>query len=111
MAEAAGAVVYVRLSLVQPKAGNEARVAQIEGDLMGFFAAQSGYLGGYRITGGDAEGRIGRLTFWQSDDAADRVAQTDRVLALRSELMLLIEEETHVEVSWVAAAVQPQAPS
>ena len=99
--------IYVRLSLAQPKEGREAEVTKIEDDLMAYFAKQPGYLHGYQIVGGDSEGRVGRLTLWASEDDADHAAQTDHVLAQRSELLMLIEEETHVEDSWIARVVAP----
>ena len=101
-------VVYVRLSLVMPRPGNEQEVAKMEEGLIRFLATQPGYLHGYRITGGDSiAGRIGRLTLWRSDHDADHAAQTDHVLAVRSELLLLIDEEEHTEDSWVARAFEP----
>ena len=103
-------VVYVRLSLVKPRAGNDERVGKMEDDLMRFLASQPGYLHGYRITGGDSEqGRLGRVTFWRSDHDADHAAQTDHVLAIRSELLLIIEDGEHVEGSWVAQAYEPSS--
>jgi hypothetical protein len=109
MANAAGSPLYVRLSLARPKAGNESGVARIEEDLMAFFAKQPGYLHGYQIVGGDSEGRVGRLTLWESGQHADQAAQTEHVLAQRSELLMLIEDETHVEDSWVAHEVEAAA--
>ena len=101
-------VVYVRLSLVKPRAGNEQRVAKMEADLIRYLAGRPGYLHGYQITGGDSiEGRIGRLTLWRSDQDADHAAQTDHVLAIRSELMMLVEDGERVEDSWVAQAYEP----
>jgi hypothetical protein len=108
MAESAGKLVYVRMSLVQAKPGNEAAVSKIEDDLMGYFAKQPGYIHGYQITGGDSEGRVGRLTLWQSDHDADKAAQTPHVLAQRSELLLLIEGNMHVEDSWEAREITAQ---
>ena len=105
MANGAEQLLYVRLSLVQAKHGNEAGVAKIEDDLMAFFASQPGYVRGYQIVGGDSEGRVGRLTLWESDSAADQAAQTAHVLAQRSELILLIEGDVHVEDSWAAREV------
>ena len=103
-----GNVVYVRLSLVMPRAGNEQRVAKMEEELIRHLSGLPGYLHGYQITGGDSiAGRIGRLTLWRSDHDADHAAQTDHVLAIRSELLLLIEEEEHIEDSWVAQAYEP----
>lgn len=105
MANGAEQLLYVRLSLVQAKPGNEAAVAKIEDDLMAFFTKQPGYVRGYQIVGGDSEGRVGRLTLWESDSAADLAAQTPHVLAQRSELILLIEGDVHVEDSWAAREV------
>ena len=95
-------LVYVRLSLVEAKEGHEAEVTKIEDDLMAFFTKQPGYIHGYQILGGDSMGRVGRLTLWESDHAADHAAQTPHVLAQRSELLLLIEGDVHVEDSWIA---------
>jgi hypothetical protein len=109
MAEADN-VVYVRLSLATPKAGHEEDVARMDDDLMRFFASQPGYLNGYRITGGDAiAGRIGRLSLWRSDRDADAAAQTDHVLSIRSEILLLIADERHIEYSWTAQTFEPTA--
>lgn len=105
MVSAADDRLYVRLSLSKAKPGNEQEAAKIEDDLMSFFAQQPGYVRGYRILGGDSEGRGGRLTLWESNQAADQAAQTDHVLAQRSELLLLIDDETHVEDSWIAREV------
>ena len=110
MANAVDSLVYVRLSLSEAKAGREAEVATIEDDLMAFFAKQPGYLQGYQIVGGDSEGRVGRLTLWESDQHADQAAQTPHVLAQRSELLMLIEGDLHVEDSWIAREVAAAKP-
>ncbi len=103
-------VVYVRLSLATPKAGHEEDVARMDDELMRYFASQPGYLHGYRITGGDAvAGRIGRLSMWRSDHDADAAAQTDHVLSIRSEILLLIADERHIEYSWTARTFEPPA--
>ena len=106
----ADTLVYVRLSLSQAKPGNEAAVAKIEDDLMAFLAKQPGYLHGYQIVGGDSEGRVGRLTLWESDQHADQAAQTEHVLSKRSQLIMLIEGDLHVEDSWIARVVEPAKP-
>ena len=101
-------VVYVRLSLAKPRPGHETQVAKMDQDLMRFFATQPGYLHGYQITAGDSmAGRLGRLTLWRSEQDADRAAQTAHVLAVRSELLMLVEDGEHVEDSWVAQAYEP----
>ena len=108
MAESADTLVYVRMSLVKAKAGQQAAVTKIEDDLMAFFTKQPGYIHGYQIIGGDSDGRVGRLTLWESDQHADQAAQTAHVLAQRSEMLLLIEGDTHVEDSWIAREVFAQ---
>jgi hypothetical protein len=105
MTNGADELVYVRLSLVQARPGHEKAVGKIEDDLMAFFAEQPGYIHGYQIIGGDSEQRVGRLTLWESDQAADHAAQTAHVLAQRSELLMLIEGDVHVEDSWIAREV------
>jgi hypothetical protein len=42
-----------------------------------------------------------------SEHDADHAAQTDHVLAQRSQLLMLIEDDTHVEDSWIARVVEP----
>lgn len=103
-------LVYVRLSLSKAKAGREDQVAKIEDDLMAFFAQQPGYVHGYQIIGGDSEGRLGRLTLWESDSHADMAAQTAHVLAQRSEMLRLIEGDVHIEDSWSAREVSVPKP-
>lgn len=107
MARSADGLVYVRLSLVNAKAGQEDAVEKIEDELMAFFAQQPGYIHGYHIVGGDSDGRVGRLTLWESDAAADQAAQTAYVLARRSEVLMIIEGDGHVEDSWIAREVLP----
>lgn len=93
---------YVRLSLMLPKRGCADRVAAITDDLLAYFATQPGYVRGYKLSPADGSGEVGRLTVWTSEQEADRVATTQHVLALRSELMQLIEEDSHVERSFMA---------
>ncbi len=98
----AEATFYVRLSLVNPKPGDEERVSQITDDLLQFLPSQPGYVRGYKLLSGEPEGRIGRLGVWKSEQDADQAANTQHVLSLRSELMQLIEEYSHVERSYTA---------
>jgi hypothetical protein len=100
-------IVYVRLSLVRPKPGNEGAVAAIENDLMAFFTKQPGYVHGYQIVAGAAQTAVGRLTIWRSPQDADHAAQQQHVLAQRSELNMLIEPDSHEEDSWAARAFEP----
>ena len=98
----AEAVIYIRVSLATPKPGNEERVSQLMDDMLTFLPSQPGYVRGYKILSGDPEGRLGRIGVYESEAAADHAAQTDHILAVRSELMQLIEEDSHSERSYTA---------
>jgi hypothetical protein len=98
----AEATFYVRLSLMDPKPGQEELVSGVMDHLLEFFATQPGHVRGYKLLSGDPQGRYGRLTVWKSEQDADNTANTQHVLAVRSELLLLIEEGSHVERSYTA---------
>ena len=95
------ATFYVRLSLMVPKPGKLDEVLEIHRKLVEWLAGQPGFVRGYVITG-DHWGRVGHLNVYRSERDADRVAQTDHVLAIRSELLRLIDDESHVERFYTA---------
>jgi hypothetical protein len=94
--------VYVRLSLMQPKSGQEAEVSKILSDLVAFYAQQPGYIRGFTLVSPARESQIGRLTFWTAERDAENVANTQHVLALRAELLRHVEPGTDNERSFVA---------
>jgi len=96
----ADATFYVRLSLMVPKEGMADKVLELHRQLVDWLQGQPGFVRGYLIAGGDPEGRVGHLNVYRSEHDADQVAQTQHVLSLRSELLLLIEEDSHAERSW-----------
>jgi hypothetical protein len=102
MADLPDGNIYVRLSLMQPKSGQEADVSQILTDLVAFYAQQPGYIRGFTLVSPARENQIGRLTFWLTEHDAENVAQTQHVLSLRAELLRLVESGSHLERSFVA---------
>ncbi|MCH8066089.1 MAG: hypothetical protein IIC90_09730 [Chloroflexi bacterium] len=100
----AEATFYVRLSLMHPKPGQEERVSQILDDLLRFLPTQPGYVRGYKLSGEahDPQGPVGRLVLWSSETDANNAATTQHDLSVRSELMQLIDEDSHVEHSYTA---------
>lgn len=98
----ADATFYVRLSFVNPKPGQDELVSGVMDHLLEFFSTQPGYVRGYKLLSGDPEGRCGRLTVWKSEQDADHTANNQHVLSVRSELLQLIEEDSHVERSYTA---------
>ena len=98
----ADATFYVGLSLMKPKPGEEKLVAGLMDNLLEFFAGQPGYEHGYALLEGDTQGRVGRITLWESKEQADHAANTRHVLTVRAEIMQRIEEDSHVERSYTA---------
>lgn len=96
------ATFYVRLSLMNPKPGKDKLVAGLMDNLLESFADQPGYVRGYALIDGDPQGRVGRITMWASEQEADRAANTQHVLTVRSEIMQLIEDDSHIERSYTA---------
>jgi hypothetical protein len=94
--------VYVRLSLVRPKAGQKDRVSQILDELVDFYATQPGYLHGYTLVSNAPGYQFGRLTFWRSERDAETTAGDQHVMAQRSELLNLIDGRSHIERSYSA---------
>jgi quinol monooxygenase YgiN len=98
----AEATFYVRLSLMLPKEGERERVLELHRELVEWLHGQPGFVRGYVIEAGDPAGRVGHLNVYESEEAADRVAQTQHVLAVRADLLLLIDEGSQAERSYVA---------
>jgi len=96
------ATFYVRLSLVTAKPGHEERVSEIMDGLLEFMATQPGYVRGYKLIRKYPDPRTGRITVWKSEEDADRAAQTQHILSVRSELLQLVEEHFHIERSYTA---------
>lgn len=96
------AVFYVRFSLMKPKRGQKERVIELHRQLVEWLPGQPGFVRGYLILSGDPYGRVGHLNVYRSEEDAERVAQTQHILSLRSELNLIIEPESHAEHSYEA---------
>jgi quinol monooxygenase YgiN len=98
----ANATFYVRLSLMHAHEHDRERVLELERKLVEGLPSLPGFVRGYLIVSGDPQGRVGHLNVWRSEHDADHAAQTDHVLATRAELMLLVDEDSHAEHSFVA---------
>ncbi len=95
---------YLRLSLARPLEGRDEEVRRLEEDLLSYYAAQEGFLSGYRLTAREGHREVGRITLWESEEAAERAAATERVMVLRSKLLAVTEEDR------VAMAFEATAP-
>src|SRR3972149_2974021 len=97
----ADATFYVRLSLMAPRPGMQERLLELDRKLIEWLQGQPGFVRGFLIVDGDPEGRVGHITIYDSAYNADQVAQTQHVLSVRSELMLLAQEDSQIELSWM----------
>jgi hypothetical protein len=88
---------YVRISLMIPKSGQAAEAGRLLDAVAHLCEGQPGFIRGYRLERSDDTGRIGRVTIWQDEHSADLMAQTDKMLALRSALNSIVRKGTHQE--------------
>ena len=96
--------MFVRISYMHPKEGQEARLRELLQKLSAYYREQSGYQGGYILNpyaGAAAEDRRwGRVGFWESVEVAEHAAQAEHSMALRSELSRIVEEDSHYEFTF-----------
>ncbi len=88
---------YVRISLMIPKARQGTLAGQLLDAVSHHCEGQPGFIRGYRLEPSDNSGLIGRVTIWTDEHSADAVAQTDRMLALRSALNEVVRKTSHQE--------------
>jgi hypothetical protein len=91
---------YIRISLMQPKMGQTEALNSLLDRLVSYYEQQPGYVTGFRLKNIDGSGRVGRLGVWVSEEDAERAANTDHDLALRSELNMVVDEDSHEEYSF-----------
>ncbi|RLT40650.1 MAG: hypothetical protein DWI58_10430 [Chloroflexi bacterium] len=93
---------YVRIAQMISRPGHEAEVEEVLKKLSQYYVQQRGYTTGYHLTP-HSEGnmtRHGRVGIWESEMAAQTAAQTEHHMALRGQLLRLIDEDTHLELSF-----------
>jgi len=98
---------YVRISLMRPKAGQENEVNSLLDRLVDYYERQPGYVTGYRLKNIDGSGRVGRMGVWERQEDAEHAAQTDHDLAMRSQLNIVIDEDSHEEYSFEGIPANP----
>jgi len=82
---------------MRSKDPSSTEAGKIVDELIKYMSNQPGYITGWRMTAQDGTGLLGRITVWNSEADADRAAQTDHVLSLRSQLNPLVEDGSHEE--------------
>jgi quinol monooxygenase YgiN len=83
-----------------PKRGQANELDSLLDKLVDYYSEQPGFITGYRLKDIDGSGRVGRLGVWEDEHAAEAAAQSDHDLALRSQLNMVVDEDTHEEYSF-----------
>jgi hypothetical protein len=103
---------FVRVSLLVPNAINVEQVSRIQRELMAYFAALEGFVDGYYLEAADESGVVGRITVWERPENADHAATDNHVMALRSSLLEMSDEQIVAQgfhASRIAKAYHPGA--
>ncbi|MCL6645619.1 MAG: antibiotic biosynthesis monooxygenase [Dehalococcoidia bacterium] len=87
---------YIRLSIMKPRRGEEARVEELLRKLDQAVAAAPGCQVTYLMRPHDDSGEIARLAIYDSEEAAEHAANDTHIMALRSEIHLCVEPG-HIE--------------
>ncbi len=92
---------YIRFGLHKPRAGQFEAVRELQQRVIDALKETPGCREVYLLVPSDDSGEIGRLSLWDSEDAADAAALRDNTMALRSQIGILVEGEG-VERSFTA---------
>ncbi|MEI6136133.1 MAG: hypothetical protein WCQ48_01785 [Chloroflexota bacterium] len=97
---------FVRVTYVVPRDGQVDRVHEVLKKLSEYYVSQPGYIEGYVLTPHpDANPpALGRFGVWDTNHAAEEAAQTEFSMALRADLLRLIHEESHLELTFEGTA-------
>lgn len=87
---------YVRLSIAKARKGEEKRLEELMRKLVTLTEGQEGFVESYLLRPHDDSGEIVRITIYRDEASAERAANNQSVMALRSELHL-IAEAGHME--------------
>ncbi len=93
-------MAYVRISLFTPRPGARVEAERLLQSLAEFHGGLPGHWVTFRVESRDEEPRIGRITAWNDEAAANAAAQSPHDQALRSQLQQLVEEGSSVERSY-----------
>lgn len=93
---------YVRVTVMHALAGRGSDVDQLNRELADYYREQDGCLQSASLRATDGSGAAGRVSFWESESAADTAASTERSMVLRSRLQQ-ITAPGHQDLSFVSA--------
>jgi len=83
-------VTYVRVSLMKPLTGRGLEVQKLNAELVNYYRNQPGCIQSVLVRATGDSGEVGRISFWESENAADQAANSHHSLAMRSRLHLML---------------------
>lgn len=92
-------MLYIRISLMMPQKGTRAEVRQLNQEISAFNRTLEGCHDSFAIAAADNSGELGRLSIWDSKEAAEGAANQQHHMSLRSQLHLAVQEG-HAERSF-----------
>ena len=101
-------MAFIRISVMVPTTGHEARVGAILDELIRLYQGKPGFITAYRLDPGPHAGapRVGRISVWTSVEDTNRMASDQHDQSLQAELKTLVDEATHEEHSFEGAEVK-----
>jgi quinol monooxygenase YgiN len=95
-------VFYIRISLMMPEKGKRDEVRRLNQEISAFNRGLEGCRDSFVISAADNSGELGRVSVWESKEAAEGAANDQHHMSLRSELHLAIQPG-HSERSFFTA--------
>jgi heme-degrading monooxygenase HmoA len=96
--------MFVRVSHMQPKQGQQDRLMEVLNKLSAYYHEQPGYISGYLLSpyegAGEDARRWGRVGLWETAENAEEAAQQEHAMALRAEMTRIVEEDSHYELTF-----------
>lgn len=87
---------YIRISIVTPRRGEEAATEEVMRKIVEVVARADGCIESYLLKPHDSSGEVARLSVYTDEASAEHTANSDHMLALRSEINIL-SDGNHVE--------------
>lgn len=82
---------YIRLTIANPRAERRAEVKRHYEELVAYVLTLPGCLGGYVLEAHDETAGVGRISIWESNDAANVAANDPHAMSLHAELHFDVE--------------------
>ena len=84
-------MLYIRISLMMPEKGKREEVRRLNQEISAFNRGLEGCRDSFVISAADNSGELGRLSVWDSKEAAEGAANHQHHMSRRSELHLVVQ--------------------